>query len=192
MKDSDREGRLLDRLRSRDREAFRELVTSFHEMVFNLILRMVRNRELAEDLTQDTFIRVYQALPSFLGKSSLSTWLYRIAYNVAMNELARASHRYETTPFDELPAGGRDARALRDEGVDVAGEIEEAEAVERINRLIDDLKPEQRWAMTLYYHDERTYREISDIMGIPIGTVKTLLYRARETLRERLRNREIV
>ncbi len=177
----------LDRLRSKDREAFRDLVTTFTDMVFNLNLRLVRNKELAEDLTQEVFIKVYQALPGFRGKSSLSTWLYRIAYNVAMNELAKARHRYETNSLDDPDRPASDTLTTEDERGGILGEVERSEAIERVNRQIETLKPEQKWAITLYYHGEQSYQEISEIMGIPLGTVKTLLYRAKEALREKLK-----
>ncbi len=187
MKPVEEDDLFLDRLRSKDREAFRDLVVTFSDMVFNLNLRLVRNKELAEDLTQEVFIKVYQAMPGFRGKSSLSTWLYRIAYNVAMNELAKARHRYETSSLDDSDRPASDTIPAGKEGEDILGEIEQSEAIERVNRQIETLQPEQKWAITLYYHGEKSYQEISEIMGIPLGTVKTLLYRAKEALREKLK-----
>jgi len=188
--ESGEEGIFLDRLKAGDRDAFRALVADYSEMVFNLALRMVRDRELAEDLTQEVFVKVYKGLPGFRGRSSLSTWIYRIAYNTAMSEMEKVRYRYETTDLDDPDSPVTGNTAFTESSGDLLEAIDKYEAVQRVTRLIDELKPEQKWAVTLYYMGDKTYEEISEIMGAPMGTVKTLLFRARKELRKRLRDME--
>jgi RNA polymerase sigma-70 factor (ECF subfamily) len=182
--DLDRDEAFLERLRSGDREAFSTLVDMNQDMVYNLTLKMVRDRELAEDLSQEVFIKVYRALPSFGGRSRLSTWIYRIAYNVSVTELQKARHRYERTDIDE-PAGEETPGMVQVSGaVDPHEELERSEMMRRVAELIEKLKPQQRLAILLYYQGERSYEEISEVMKLPMGTVKTLLFRAKEALRD--------
>lgn len=174
----------VERLRSRDREAFTRLVERLGPMVHTLIARMVGDRETAEDLAQDVFVRVWRSLPGFRGGSDVATWVYRIAHNVAVNELRSARRRRENpsgTP------GSPAAEEIPDE--ESPGPIEAVEAEDECRRLwalVEELRPEQRAALTLFYAADRSYREIGEILGMPIGTVKTTLYRAKETLRRRL------
>jgi RNA polymerase sigma-70 factor (ECF subfamily) len=175
----------LDKLVSGDEEAFRKLVSRHSQIVYNISLRMVRDRELAEDLTQEVFVKVYKALPRFRRRSKLSTWLYRIAYNTAMTELERARYRYEMDDVEDERLQGKldSAREFNDNILD---KLERDELAARVESLIEKLNPEQRMVMTLYYNGEKSYKEISEIMGLPMGTVKTLLFRAKAGLRAML------
>lgn len=168
---------------------FSDILSRNEEMVYNLILRMVRNPELAEDLTQEVFVRVYRSLRSFEGRASLSTWIYRVAYNVAMSELAKARYRHEMGSLDDIGQ-----RAIVDDRWEseakMLDKIDQARAIRLISRMIDELRPEQRGAIALYYQGGKSYREISEIMGIPIGTVKTILFRAKTELRRRFKAEE--
>jgi RNA polymerase sigma-70 factor (ECF subfamily) len=188
--ESGEERKFLDRLKTGDRDAFNVLVADYSEMVFNLALRMVRARELAEDLTQEVFVKVFKGLPGFRGRSSLSTWIYRIAYNTAVSEMEKVRYRYETTDLDDLDSTVKSDTAFAESSGDFLDAIDRSETVQKLNHLIEELKPEQKWAMTLYYMGDKTYEEISEIMGAPMGTVKTLLFRAKSELRRRLRDME--
>lgn len=180
----------LERLRSGDHQAFERLVGRHGEMIYNLNLRIVHDPELAKDLTQETFIRAYRAIGRFRGESGVSTWLYRIAYHVAMDELGKARYRFESDPLEEAPADEAIEEQRGAGDTDFLDEIERSEEIRRAVGMIDRLKPEQRSALMLYYPGGKSYREISEIMGIPIGTVKTLLFRAKEELRRRLKTEE--
>ena len=145
---------------------------------------MVKDRELAEDLAQEAFVKVYRGLPSFKGHSSLSTWIFRIAYNVALTELEKARHRYEAVPLEEAESGMEShGTGARETGGPVE-EMERAEMVRLLERLIEKLDPQKRSVLTLYYQGGKSYKEICDIMDIPMGTVKTVLFRAKEELRD--------
>jgi RNA polymerase sigma-70 factor (ECF subfamily) len=174
----------LATLRSGDHTAFAILVERHQDMVYNLALRMVKDRELAEDLSQETFVKVYRGLPSFKGHSSLSTWIFRIAYNVAVTELEKARHRYEAVALEEVESGMEPHGAGAGEPGGPLEEMERTEMVRIVERLIEKLDPQKRSVLTLYYQGGRSYKEICDIMEIPMGTVKTLLFRAKEELRD--------
>ena len=100
-------------------------------MVFNLALRMVRDRELAEDLTQEVFVKVYQGLPGFGGRSSLSTWIYRIAFNTVMSEMEKARYRYETNNTEVLGSRGRNNETPGDTPGDLLHAIEQSDLIRR-------------------------------------------------------------
>lgn len=170
--------------------AYRELVRRYERPVFSLIYRMVRNRELAEDLAQDTFVKVLNALGTYRPEFKFSSWVFKIANNVAIDQLRRREletlslegsphattpDAVEATTF-ELGAGGESALdevANRELG----GEIEQA---------IAKLRPEYRSCILLRHVEDRSYEEIAEIMNLPLGTVKTYIYRARHELRAML------
>ncbi len=182
--DEDRD--FIAKLKAGDGEAFNVLVSAYAEMIYNVNLLVVKVSQLAEDLTQDVFIRIYRALPGFEGRSALSTWIYRITRNVALAEMEKARYGREASD----PAGKVLERAPAETGEsgedEILRAIDREEAIERVRGLLRELKPEQRWAMTLYYTAGRSYREIADIMDVPMGTVKTLLFRAKAELRKML------
>ena len=184
--ESEQDERFIARLKEQDKKAFNDLVAKTSEMVYNLNLRLVLDADLAEDLTQEAYIRIYQALPGFKGRSSLSTWIYRIAYNVAMSELQKAKYRREIDGVDENRLDEIRGRMAEERSPDPLEAMERGETRHRVSRLINELKPDQRWALTLYYPGEKSYREISEIMRLPMGTVKTLLFRAKEELRKKI------
>ena len=182
--DEDRD--FIAKLKAGDGEAFNVLVSAYAEMIYNVNLLVVKVSQLAEDLTQDVFIRIYRALPGFEGRSALSTWIYRITRNVALAEMEKARYGREASD----PAGkvleGAPAETGESGEDEILRAIDREEAIERVRGLLRELKPEQRWAMTLYYTAGRSYREIADIMDVPMGTVKTLLFRAKAELRKML------
>lgn len=176
----------VEKLQAGDRQAFAALVDEYQDMVYNVTLKMVHNRELAEDLCQETFIKVYKGLPSFRGKSSLSTWIYRIAYNVCVSEMQKARYRHEDSRTGDLDRGEVTISRHTSDATDPLRELERTELKQNVAGLIERLKPRQRLAIMLHYQGDQSYQEISEIMDVPIGTVKTLLFRAKESLRERL------
>jgi len=183
------EDNFLDKLVSGDGEAFRELVSRYSQIVYNISLRMVRDRELAEDLTQEVFVKVYKALPRFRKRSKLSTWLYRIAYNTSMTEMEKARYRYEMDDIEDVRLQGK-LDSARDFDNNILDRLERKELASMVESLIEKLKPEQRMVLTLHYAGEKSYKEISEIMGLPMGTVKTLLFRAKACLRAMLIDEE--
>lgn len=155
----------------REQEAFERLVTAYRRRVFGLGYSILRDRAAAEDLAQEVFVKLWQALPRYDGRAQLSTWIYAITRNTAVSAL-RARRRSVSMS---------DAGVLAEvEGIAAAPAAEPEDA--RLRRQVDKLPEKQRQAVTLYYLDERPVSEVAEMMGLPVNTVKTHLHRARASL----------
>jgi RNA polymerase sigma-70 factor (ECF subfamily) len=170
--------------------AFRELIRRYERPVFSLIFRMVRDRELAEDLAQDTFIKVLNHIDRYRPEFKLSSWLFKIANNVAIDHLRR--RQLDTISIDGSPHA-QTAEAIEATSFDVVGQqesaLEEIEARElgtAIERAITGLRPEYRSCIMLRHVEGRSYEEIAATLDLPLGTVKTYIHRARHELRRAL------
>lgn len=172
----------------RGREAaYRELIRRYERPVFSLIYRMVRNRELAEDLSQETFVKVLNAIDSYRPEFKFSSWVFKIANNAAIDHLRR--RELDTLSLDGSPhadtAESVEATALQI-GDSAESPLEEVEAKElggAIEVGIGQLRPEYRTCILLRHVEGRSYEEIAEIMNLPLGTVKTYIHRARNELR---------
>jgi RNA polymerase sigma-70 factor (ECF subfamily) len=170
--------------------AFRELIRRYERPVFSLIYRMVRDRELAEDLAQDTFIKVLNHIDRYRPEFKLSSWLFKIANNVAIDHLRR--RQLDTISMDGSPhAVSQDAIDATSFDVTVKQEsaLEEMEAKElggAIEQAIAHLRPEYRSCIMLRHVEGRSYEEIATTLDLPLGTVKTYIHRARHELRKEL------
>lgn len=167
--------------------AFRELVRRYERPVFSLVFRMVRNRELAEDLSQETFIKVLNALNSYRAEFKFSSWVFKIANNAAIDHLRKReldTLSLEGSPHAETPEMV-EATALQigERAESQLEEVENRELGRTIEEAIDRLRPEYRSCILLRHVEGRTYEEIADILSLPLGTVKTYIHRARNELR---------
>ena len=170
--------------------AFRELIRRYERPVFSLIYRMVRDRELAEDLAQDTFIKVLNHIDRYRPEFKLSSWLFKIANNVAIDHLRRRT--LQTVSIDGSPHA-QTAEAIEATSFDVADhqetaldELEARELGTAIERAITQLRPEYRSCIMLRHVEGRLYEEIAATLDLPLGTVKTYIHRARHELRRAL------
>lgn len=170
--------------------AYRELIGRYQRPVMSLIYRLVRDRELAEDLTQDTFVKVLNALDRYDPKHKFSSWIFRIAHNTAIDQLRKKSP--VTLSLDGSPhaTDAEAAQASEVTPVDAAPDPSEYTANREIGREIEAalalLRPEYRTAIILYHVEGRPYDEIAEIMELPLGTVKTFIHRARKELKKKL------
>ncbi len=170
--------------------AYRELLRRYERPVFSLIYRMVRDRALAEDLAQETFIKVLNALDTYRPEFKFSSWVFKIANNSAIDQLRR--RELETLSLDGAPdaktAEEVEATALQAVagGESPLAEMESRELGSEIEQAIARLRPEYRTAILLRHVEGRSYEEIADVMDLPLGTVKTYIHRARLELREHL------
>ena len=170
--------------------AYRELVNRYERPVFTLVYRMVRDRELAEDLTQDTFVKVLSHVDKYRPEFKFSSWLFKIANNVAIDHLRRRT--LDTVSMDGSPHAGT-ADAVEASSFDVAvpqesalDELEARELGGAIERAIANLRPEYRSCILLRHVEGRSYEEIAATLDLPLGTVKTYIHRARHELRKAL------
>jgi RNA polymerase sigma-70 factor (ECF subfamily) len=170
--------------------AYRELITRYQRPVFALVYRMVRDRELAEDLAQDTFIKVLNHIDSYRPEHKFSSWIFKIANNAAIDHLRRKQLNtlsLEGAP-DALTADRQEATALQVSGGEESA-LEELEARElgtQIERAIGRLRPEYRACIIMRHVEGRPYEEIATALELPLGTVKTYIHRARNELRDLL------
>ena len=170
--------------------AYRELLRRYERPVFSLIFRMVRDRSLAEDLAQETFVKVLNALGSYRPEYKFSSWIFKIANNASIDQLRR--RELDTLSLDGSPeartADEIEATALQatDRAESPLEELESRETGAAIERAIDRLRPEYRTCILLRHVEGRSYEEIAEVMDLPLGTVKTYIHRARLELREYL------
>jgi len=178
---------LVAKVQKGDARAFDLLVLKYQHRIFGLIGRYVHDADEVQDVAQEAFIKAYRALPDFRGESAFYTWLYRIAINTAKNYLVSRSRRPPGSDVDiedaEHYEGGG---ALRDiENPENALLGEELRAV--VDRAIADVPEDLRAAVTLREFDGLSYEEIADVMGCPVGTVRSRIFRAREAIDSRVR-----
>jgi len=170
--------------------AFRELVRRYQRPVFSLIYRMVRDRETAEDLAQETFIKVLNAVDSYRPEHKFSSWIFKIANNAAIDHLRRRDPdllSLDGAP-DAVSADRQEATSLqvRDLGESPLDELQARELGSHIETAIARLRPEYRACIMLRHVEGRAYEEIAAILDLPLGTVKTYIHRARAELRDML------
>ena len=183
------EARLVERLVARDERAFNALVKAYERRVFALVLRMIGNRAEAEDLAQEVFVQVFKAIGSFRGDSKLSTWVYRIAINLCKNRskylrVRHAGEQDELAALEErVPMGqGTHSNVAH---IDRPDEMMAGKQVEHIvQQAILQLEPTFRECLVLRDVEELSYEEIGAITGLPEGTVKSRIHRARAQLKE--------
>jgi RNA polymerase sigma-70 factor (ECF subfamily) len=180
----------LARLRARDERAFQELVADFGDRVFSLVLRMVGDRAEAEDIAQEVFVTVWKSIETYRAEAKLSTWVLRIAANHAKNRIKYLARRAtDRGGLDEAPES-----ALADLGKAPAqshvgspeAALEAAERGNALERAIGSLDEDHRLVLVLRDIEELAYEEICEITGLPEGTVKSRIHRARLALKERL------
>ncbi len=170
--------------------AYRELIRRYQRPVFSLVYRMVRDRELAEDLTQETFIKVLNAIDRYRPEYKFSSWIFKIANNAAIDQLRRKE-------LDTLSIHGRPDATTQERieatslqiGDATESPLEEVEARElgsAIEKAIGQLRPEYRACIILRHVEGRPYDEIASILDLPLGTVKTYIHRARAELQAAL------
>ncbi len=179
------------RLAQQGRElAFRELVRRYERPVFSLVFRMVRDRELAEDLSQDSFIKVLNNIDRYSPEFKFSSWLFKIANNVAIDHLRR--RRLDTISIDGSPHASTAAEVessalqIESEQENALDELASKELGSAIEVAIARLRPEYRACIMLRHVEGRAYEEIAATLDLPLGTVKTYIHRARHELRKAL------
>jgi RNA polymerase sigma-70 factor (ECF subfamily) len=173
---------LIQRAQRGDQEAFAALVTEHQRYVYRLALRVLKNEEEALDLAQEAFVRAWTALPNFRGQSQFRTWLYRIVTNLCYNRLPglrRSLHELGDDVIADLP----ESDAAFD---NPARGIEDRELRTYLHNAIDELDEQYRLLISLRYQNELSYDEIASMLNLPLGTVKTGLFRAKEQLRRAL------
>lgn len=187
--DPEAERRLVERLKRRDEAAFNVFMRAYKDKVFSLVLRMLGSRAEAEDLTQEVFITVFRSIESFRGDSKLSTWLYRVAVNHCKNRVKYLDRRGRktSTEIDDAPEAAVSRGGPVTSRVDRPDEATEGvELQEKIRAALAAIDHDHRELIILRDLEGLAYEEIVQITGLPDGTVKSRLHRARAALRDAL------
>ncbi len=167
----------------RHARAFDLVVPAFQDRVFRLAYSILKDRAAAEDAAQETFVRIWKALPGFDGRAALGTWIYAITRNTCLMELRR---RRPTVSFDD-PDSDEAQRAAVTVATGPAADPER----DNLIRLLETLPRNQQQAVRLFYLEDRSYDNVAEQLGMPLGTVKNLLHRARKRLMELARPDEV-
>ena len=178
---------LVQRVQQGDRRAFDQLVLRYQHKVLKLVMRYMRNHAEAEDIAQEAFLKAYRAIHSFRGDSAFYTWIYRIAINTAKNALVAAKRRPLDSDLDlQDPEQNERNGRLRDEATPESLLLTD-EIRQTVDAAIGALPEDLRRAVVLREYEGLSYEEIAAVMGCPVGTVRSRIFRAREAIDRQLR-----
>lgn len=179
--------KIIKKIKKGDQQAFAQLVEEYKDRVYYVCFRMLGNRQEAEDAAQETFLKVYMNIDQYDLSRTFSTWLFRIATNVSIDRLRKKKPDYSLdaeivgsdgqTMYQQLEADTRSPET----------EVETMEVQAWVQEAISTLPPKYRTVITLKYMNDLSLKEISEILDIPVATVKTRIHRGREALRKKLR-----
>jgi RNA polymerase sigma factor (sigma-70 family) len=178
----DQDYAVIQRILGGEKKAYAELVDRHKDKAMTLAMKMLKNREEAEEALQDAFVRAFNALPRFERKSSFSTWFYRIVYNVCASELSKRDEKQNLSINDDDESGTGIDLVSDETPPDLALESSELNAIvlEEIEKLPDAYGP----TFALFFNQDMSYDEIVEVTGLPLGTIKARLFRARTLLRD--------
>ena len=187
MADNIADKEIIKRVKNGDKKAYDLLVLKYQQRVINLISRFVKNYADALDISQETFIKAYKALPNFRGESAFYTWLYRIAVNTAKNHLTVQSRKitksdYDVTEIEQIEGNMTLTEQTTPENLLIKDELQET-ILNTIENLPEDLKS----AIMLREIEGLSYEEIATVMECPVGTVRSRIFRARETIDNKIK-----
>ena len=166
----------IEKVLKGDTNSFAFLVDKYKDMVFSLALKVLKNREEAEEVSQDTFIKAFKSLQKFKGDSKFSTWLYKITYNNCMDRVKRISRSYHTDTIDEVVENRIKATD------DVLKTIERKERASMIKECLLELPEDERSILWFFYFEELSLKEITEVTAFSENNVKVKLHRARKKL----------
>ena len=187
MADNIADKEIIERVKNGDKKAYDLLVLKYQQRVINLISRFVKNHADALDVSQETFIKAYKALPNFRGESAFYTWLYRIAVNTAKNHLIVQSRKitksdYDVTEIEQIEGNMTLTEQTTPENLLIKDELQDI-VLNTIENLPEDLKS----AIMLREIEGLSYEEIATVMECPVGTVRSRIFRARETIDNKIK-----
>ena len=159
-----------------DTNAFALLVDRYKDLVYTLTLRMLKNREEAEEVSQDTFIKAYKSMGRFKGDSKFSTWIYRIAYNTSLDRLKKNRKHFNDVAIDEFTE--HQVKTMDN----ALSQLENEERNQAIQKCLAQLPSDDAFILTLYYFEDQSLDEISKVIGLTPNNVKVKLFRSRKKL----------
>jgi len=180
------EENLIKKVKKGDRDAFAELVDLYKDKVYKVSYRMLGNQQEAEDVAQETFLRVYANIDSYDPSYKFSTWIYRIASNLSIDQLRKKKQIYSLDKQVEGTEGLEWHDRLSDPGQGPEDQLLTGELQGQVQEAINSLTPKYRSIMILRYLEDLSLSEISEVLKLPVSTIKTRIHRGRETLRKKL------
>lgn len=174
--------RLIDEIRHDNNHAFEQFIEQYKRLVYHIVFRMITDRTDCEDLCQDIFLKIFQNISGFRFESKISTWIAKIAHNQCINYLKKK----KVGLIDDFTSGEILAGCIDTEDISQDIFLQNKDITERLRVMIDQLPVHFRTVLTLYHLEDMHYNEIADIMELPVGTVKSYLFRARKYLRKKL------
>lgn len=170
------EQHLIQKIVGGNSQAYGELVEHYKDLVFTLALRMMKHREEAEEVAQDTFIKAYKSLRSFKGDSKFSTWMYRITYNTCLDRIKSNKRKHQEIEINELTLN-------KLKSIDNAlDNMVDNEREKLVKQCVEALPSQESFMLTLYYYEDLSLDEISKIIDLPTNTIKVRLFRTRKKL----------
>lgn len=164
---------IIKRVLSGEKEAFSEIFLKHYDFIFKSVMKYISIEDKAKDITQDVFIKAYEKLETFKNDSKLSSWLYSIAYNISINYITREKDKFVDLNYDDFFVSN-----------ETQDDIYDKEMIKELSDALEKLPAHYRIIIKLYYFDEKSYEEISEILNIPINTVKTQLFRAKDKIKK--------
>ncbi len=177
MADTSQDRAIIAEIREGNHEYYRQLVERYHRGLIQHVYNLTQDGPAAEDIAQEAFLRAYQKLAQYNEAYAFSTWLYKIADNIAFRQLKQTKHMQDIGDFEEL---------IPDDGPTPAELFDKALNAETVRSAVNDLPLEYRQVVMLFYWENHSYEEIAAILERPIGTVRTWLHRAKDQLRKEL------
>lgn len=174
---------IINQIIEGDTNAFTVLVNRYKDLVFTLVLRMLKNREEAEEVSQDTFIKVYKSLHKFKGDSKFSTWIYKVAYHSCLDRIKKNKRKFSEVEINKFTE--HQLKSI-DNALDNLLEEEQKQSIQTCLNL---LPSDDSFLLTLYYFEEQSLDEIAEIVGITANNVKVKLFRSRKKLATILKER---
>lgn len=178
---------LVERVQDGDKQAFDILVKKYQHRIVALVSRFLKDSADVQDVTQEAFIKAYRALPNFRGDSAFYTWLYRIAVNTAKNHLVSLGRRPPSVDLDVSDAEQFEGNLALKEQATPERLLLKDEIQRVVSETIEGLPEDLRTAITLRELEGMSYEEIAEVMGCPVGTVRSRIFRARETIQVKLK-----
>ena len=166
----------INKVLAGDTQAYTFLVNRYKDMVFTLALKMLRDREEAEEVAQDVFVKVYEKLSKFKGEAKFSTWLYKVVYNTCLDRIKKIRRGVLVVAMEDITE--RQIKTV-DNALD---EMEQKERDDAIQECMSLLTPDESALLTLFYFEELSFKEISKITGISTNNLKVKLFRSRKKL----------
>jgi RNA polymerase sigma-70 factor, ECF subfamily len=179
------ERKLIEKAQKGDKQAFETLLHNYQRMIYSLVYRFFPNSEDADDMAQEAAVHVYIKLNRFYFRSEFSTWLCRVVYHLCLNQLDKKKRRPQAVSMTAETERGRPFEPVS-EAADAKDEVWDQERRALLEKAMAKLEPRYRMALQLFYLETISYQEISRIMSIPLGTVKSYLHRARRQLKKEL------